>query len=388
LDAVTKLLQMKLLLIVIIPFFLAVALGRIIIPFIIMVTFRKRLFDPVDKRKVHQGIIPRLGGVSFAPVQCCLLTLGIVFIYKLNYMDHISNASFIMPMFLLLVCGLVMLFIVGIADDLVGVNYKPKFLVQILAACLFPISGLWINDMYGVLFITYLPPWIGMPLTVFVVVLIINAVNLIDGIDGLCSGLVMVGCLILGGLFAVQSAWLHAIFAFITAGVLVPFFYYNVFGASRRRHRIFMGDTGSLTLGLSISFLAISFAMNNQLIKPFSEGAIVVALDVARVILVRYKAGKPLFMPDRNHIHHKFLKTGMSHHAAMIFILLLALFFCMFNVILVEYISNNIVLLLDVILWCVFHLIFDKIEKEKKRDLGLSSAKRVVEAKFETETVR
>src|SRR5690606_38187023 len=147
----------------------------------------------------------------------------------------------ILPMFLLLTTDLVILFIVGIADDLIGVSYKFKFVAQLMAAMLFPLSNLWINDMYGVLFITYLLAWVGMPLTVFVVILIINAVNLIDGIDGLCSGLIMVSTLILGVLFANSGAWLHAIFAFITTGVLIPFFYFNMFGTSKRKRRIFMG---------------------------------------------------------------------------------------------------------------------------------------------------
>ncbi len=355
---------------VIVSFLVAVLLGRMIIPYILFVTFRRRLFDPVDSRKTHIGNIPRLGGVSFAPVQCCLLTLAVLLMYKFDYIDFHTKTPTLIPMFLVLMCGLVLLFMVGIADDLVGVNYKRKFIVQIFAASLLPLSGLWINDLYGILKITYLSPWIGMPLTVFIVVLIMNAVNLIDGIDGLCSGLIAAGSVTLGGLFVYNHAWLHAMFAFITAGVLFPFFYYNVFGASRRRHRIFMGDTGSLTLGFSISFMAISYAMNNQQIMPFSEGAIVVAfstvlipvLDVARVMWWRFRHGKPLFKPDRNHIHHKFLRIGLSHHKAMMLILLLAFVFGLFNIVMVQYISNNIVLILDVVLWICFHLWFEKKE--------------------------
>lgn len=114
-------------------------------------------------------------------------------------------------------------FIVGIGDDLIGVNYRAKFAAQIFVACLFPLSGLWINNLYGVGLIVALPAWIGMPFTVFVVVLIINAINLMDGLDGLCSGLVGLGCVVLGGLFMYYGAWLHALFAFLTAGVLIPF---------------------------------------------------------------------------------------------------------------------------------------------------------------------
>ena len=143
-----------------------------------------------------------------------------------------------------------------------------------------------------------------------------------------------------------------------------------VFGKSKGRQRIFMGDTGSLTLGLSMAFLAISYAMNNPLIKPFSEGAIVVSFatlivplfDVVRVVRIRYFQHKPLFMPDQNHIHHKFLRVGMSHYVAMILILALALFFSFFNIVAVEYISNNIVIFIDIVLWIAFHLWLDRRE--------------------------
>jgi UDP-GlcNAc:undecaprenyl-phosphate GlcNAc-1-phosphate transferase len=361
-------------LIILIPFLLAFYLGKLIIRYIYLITYKKRLFDPVNARKVHEQVIPRLGGVAFAPIQCCLMTMAIVILHKYNLLNDLHvDGGHILPMFLMLTTGLVILFIVGLADDLIGVSYKYKFIAQLLAASLFPLSGLWINDLYGVLFITYLPAWIGMPLTVFAVILIINAINLIDGIDGLCSGLILVSSLILGTLFAFHAAWLHAIFAFITAGLLIPFFYFNVFGASKRKRRIFMGDTGSLTLGYAIAFLAVSFAMNKPEIKPFSEGAIVPAfmslmipvLDVARVMWVRFRNGKPVFQPDRSHIHHLFLGMGISHRAAMIYIISLALFFSVLNTIMVQFISNNIVLALDLVLWGLFHaglasLIFSK----------------------------
>jgi UDP-GlcNAc:undecaprenyl-phosphate GlcNAc-1-phosphate transferase len=370
------------LLIILIPFLLALYLGRQIIPFIYLVCYKKRLFDPVNKRKLHQHHVPRLGGVAFAPIQCCLLTLTIVVFHKWNLLNdlHLQTGE-ILPMVLMLTTGLVILFLVGIADDLIGVSYKFKFVAQLLAAMLFPLSGLWINDLYGVLFLTHLPAWIGMPLTVLVVMLIINAINLIDGIDGLCSGIVAVSCLIFGILFALQSAWLHAVFAVITTGLLIPFFYFNVIGASKKKRRIFMGDTGSLTLGYSIAFLALSFSMNNANIKPFSEGAIVAAfttlmvpvLDVFRVMLVRFQNGKSVFEADRGHIHHKFLDLGLSHRESMIFIILLALFFSLFNIISVQFMSNNIVLALDVVLWLVFHWGFHRVESSKKINSAATS---------------
>lgn len=369
-------------LIILVPFLLAFYLGRMFLPFIYLVSFKKRLFDPLNKRKNHRRLTPRLGGVAFAPIQCCLMTIAIVFFYKYDFLNDLHmNTNEILPMFLLLSTGLVIMFIVGIADDLIGLDYKVKFGAQLIAASLFPLSGLWINDMYGVLFITYLPAWVGMPLTVFAVILIINAVNLIDGVDGLCSGLIMVSSLILGALFAFEGAWLHAMFAFITTGFLIPFFYFNVYGSRKRKRRIFMGDTGSLTLGYSIAFLAISFSMNNQDIKPFFEGAIVTAfttllvpvLDVARVIWVRFRNGRSIFEADRNHIHHRFLALGFSHRVTMVNIILIALFFCLFNTVSVQYISNNIVLMLDLFFWLALDFFLTRAEKSQKEIVAGSS---------------
>jgi len=367
--------EMKLVLILIAGL-IAMLLSRIFIPFIILVTYKKRLFDPVDARKQHHGIVPRLGGVAFAPIQCCVLVMSLVIMIKVINMDLGLESWAILPSFMLLLCGLFILFIVGIGDDLIGINYKWKFLVQIVVACFFPLSGLWINDLYGVAFISELSPWIGIPFTVFMVVLIINAINLIDGLDGLCSGVVGVGCIVLGILFGYYGAWIHALFAFIAVGVLAPFFFINVYGVTRRRRQIFMGDTGSMTLGYSIAFLAISFAMNNTYIKPLSESAIVVAFsilivplfDVARVICIRWRRGKPLFKPDRSHLHHYLLEMGMSHRTTMVSILLLTLFYCVFNIIMVQLISNNLVVLADLLIWILFLKGYRLMEKTKETD--------------------
>lgn len=359
-----------------VPFFLAILIGRALIPYILLITYKKRLFDPIDSRKIHQTAIPRLGGLAFMPIQLCLLAVFLVVIYNFG-LENIFSSTIatwkIMPMFVVWGVGIVMLFIVGIADDLVHVHYKWKFIVQIFAALLFPIAGLWINDLYGFFFIVGIPYWIGAVLTVFTTVLIINSINLIDGLDGLCSGLVCVSCIVMGTLFLYNGAWIHTLLSWITAGVLIPFFYYNVFGVSKRRRRIFMGDTGSMTLGYTVAFLAISYSMNLQEIKPFAEGAIVVAFstlivpvfDVVRVVFVRFYTGKPIFKADRSHLHHKFLRSGMSQRVAMLSIIGLSVFFSIFNLIMVQYISNNIVILLDLLLWILLTISFNYVVQKK-----------------------
>ena len=363
-------------LILAIPFIISFFLGKSIIPYILFITYKKRLFDPIDSRKLHKTSIPRLGGVAFLPVQLCLLAISIVIIYNFNLFTYFSTPIItwkIMPMFVIWAVGMIMLYIIGVSDDLINVNYKLKFLVQILAASLFPLSGLWINDLYGLFFIMGIPYWLGSIITIFATVLIINSINLIDGIDGLCSGLVCVSCLVMGGLFLYNGAWLHTLLAWTTAGVLIPFFYYNVFGVSKRKRRIFMGDTGSMTLGYTVAFLAISYSMNLGEIKPFAEGAIVVAFstlivpifDVVRVIIVRLYNNKPIFKADISHLHHKLLKSGLNQKSVMMTIIGLAIFFSVFNLIAVNYISNNIVILMDLIIWISLTLIFNFLINRK-----------------------
>jgi UDP-N-acetylmuramyl pentapeptide phosphotransferase/UDP-N-acetylglucosamine-1-phosphate transferase len=353
-----------------IAFVLAFLLGQIIILRTYLFAYRRRLFDPVDSRKMHRGLIPRLGGMMFLPAQCGVFMLIIVIVRHFGIID--IDYSFLVR-FLLLVCGLGLLFVVGVIDDLKGVNYKWKFVAQLTAAAFLPASGLWISHLGGLLGITVLSPWIGIPLTIFAVVFIINAFNLIDGIDGLCSGLAMIACTVLGTLFLKQELWLHVIFSFITVGVLAPFFYYNVFGKSRRKRRIFMGDTGSMTLGLSISFLVISYAVNSpdimpvgisgNILKGFSV-VIVPVLDVIRVIILRFLAYKPIFLPDRSHIHHYFMNLGLSRHTVLFYILLVSLLFIVFNVYLARYMDKNLLLALNIVIWFAGLWLFGKIKKK------------------------
>lgn len=122
------------------------------------------------------------------------------------------------------------LYLVGMADDLIGIRYRAKFVIQILCGVMLIAGGIYINNLHGILGIHAVPLWLGYPLTILIVVFIINAINLIDGIDGLASGLCSVACLFYGLTFFMLHQHVYAILAFATLGVLVPFFYYNVSG--------------------------------------------------------------------------------------------------------------------------------------------------------------
>ena len=257
--------------------------------------------------------------------------------------------------------AMLLLYLVGIADGLIGVRYRAKFIAQVLCAVMLLTGGIWINDLHGTLGIHDIPSWVGYPLTVLAVVFIINAINLIDGIDGLASGLSGVACLVYGITFYMTSQYLYAMLAFATLGVLLPFFYYNVFGDASKRKKIFMGDTGSLTIGIVLAILSIRMAMYpldeciwhaNPLVLGFAP-LFVPCCDVVRVYLHRVRNGKNPFLPDKNHIHHKLLAIGMPQRAAMISILVSTFIVVVSNIVVSRYININLLLLADVILWII-----------------------------------
>lgn len=354
-------------------FVISAWIAWLIIPRILMISLRKKLFDIPDERKIHKRAIPRLGGVSFFPtilLSCCVV---LTFRTLMGYNISSVQAFYILPESLLLICGMILLYLTGIADDLMGIRYRQKFVIQIICACFFPIAGLWINDLYGLFGVYILPIWIGIPFTILVVVFITNAINLIDGLDGLASGLSCVALLVFGFLFFNKNLWTYSMLAFSTVGVLVPFFYYNVFGSAERARKIFMGDTGSLTLGYILSFLAIKYSQNNPVVTFYTEGAFLIAFstlivpsfDVIRVVILRIRNGKSPFEPDKNHIHHKFLAMGFTPSKAMVVILLISCAFSTLNIILMPYINNTIILMGDIIIWIGLNLWWDNVRDNK-----------------------
>ena len=352
-------------------FFVSLGITAFIIPKILLISFRKQLFDFNDGRKVHTGIVPRLGGVAFTPaiVIAIALLLGIH-----TAVLNTESELFRSPKLGLGLCALLLLYFEGIADDLVGIGYKGKFLMQLLAASLLVLSGLWINDFYGLFGLYALPVWFGYPLTVVIVVFIINAINLIDGIDGLASGLSMIAMFFFACLFLYEGQQIYTVLSLVTLGTLIPFFRYNVFGKAEKHRKIFMGDTGSQTIGFIAAILAIRLSYNDPAVSPRVPNSILVAFslllvpcfDVIRVMIHRMRRGKNPFMPDQNHIHHKFLALGMSHHTAMLIILAISAFFALLNISLQSLLNINIILVMDIMIWTVFHLWLSKMIRNRK----------------------
>lgn len=354
-------------------FILCVALGGIFISKILFISFRLKLFDMPDERKIHHGVVPRLGGLAFIPVIffSIALLLGVNLVLDQNYIFLEINKN--IQILLFGSCSFIILYLVGIVDDLVGVRYLWKFLVQIFCSIMLIAGGISISDLHGLLGIQELPIGISYLLTILFVVFIINAINLIDGIDGLASGLNSIALFIYGLTFTYLNQWLFALLSFATLGVLCSFFFYNVFGKIEHKQKIFMGDTGSLTVGSIICILSIKI-FDDPTVSSLAYNPSVLALspliipsfDVIRVFLHRIRRKKHPFMPDKNHIHHKLLAIGISQNVAMITIVLVAILLSISNILLSRYININLLLIGDVFVWLLGNIwLTEKIRQHK-----------------------
>ena len=345
-------------------FLFAVSLGMVIIPRILVISHKKRLYDVPDARKVHTMPVPRLGGLSFFPV--ILMSMFLVIGFRLYFWDmDTSSLSFNMLYeYLFLFVGMTLLYLVGVCDDLVGVGYRYKFAVQIAAAFLLVLSGNWFDSFGGLFGIYSVPVWVGVPFTVFIVVYITNAINLIDGIDGLASGLCCIALSVLSVIFFLRGQYVYALLAICTLGILMPFWCYNVFGNANRGHKLFMGDAGSLTLGYVISFLIIHMSVTNEVSPTLSNPYMVIAfstvlvplLDVIRVVLHRLREHKNPFLPDKNHFHHKLLRTGMRVRMVMVCIIAISAFFILLNSSLAWRVDITYLFFLNLFCWSILHV--------------------------------
>ena len=346
---------------------ISVLMAGVLIPQILLISFRKNLFDVPDERKIHKSLVPRLGGIAFKPVIffSIVLLLGI---------DTLVGGGSILANFAaesrglaFSACCIMVLYLVGMADDLIGVRYIAKFIVQVACGLMVIAGGLWMSSLHGVVGVEELPVWVGYPLTILVVVFIINSINLIDGIDGLASGLSAVVMVFYGVIFQIKGEPVYAMLSFATLGVLLPFFYYNVWGNAERGRKIFMGDTGSLTVGMMICVLSLRLIRCyvaaglgvNSMVVAYSP-LIVPCFDVVRVYMHRVRNGRNPFLPDKNHIHHKMLALGMPQRVAMVTIVLVSAVFTLMNFALSVVLSVTWILLIDAVIWTAANMAISK----------------------------
>jgi UDP-N-acetylmuramyl pentapeptide phosphotransferase/UDP-N-acetylglucosamine-1-phosphate transferase len=282
----------------------------IAIPSVIRVSYLKHLYDVPDERKSHEKVVPTLGGLAiFAGFMISSsLTIDAV---NLNY-NYLVGA-------------LMIIFFIGIKDDILITAPIKKLIGQLLAAgILVVLGGVRIISMHGFLGIYDLAPEISVALTIFTLVVIMNGFNLIDGINWLSSGVSVVVSSFLGYWFWKSGYTDLAILSASIIGSLLGFMWFNKTPA-----KIFMGDTGSLILGLIIGVQTIYFiSLNSQSMWPINSapivafGLLIVPLfDTLRVFIFRALKGKSPLNPDKNHIHHRLLELKFSHLKASLTIM-------------------------------------------------------------------
>ena len=332
-----------------------------IIPKIIWVVNSRDLIDKPDHRSSHQNSTPTMAGVSFF-----LAIIMVVFFIKQEDVDNIGVN---------LIAALTIIFIVGLKDDLVVSTPKAKIIGQLLAIGIMIISGVFnFTDFNNFLGLGVVPLFISIPLIIFSMLAIINSYNLIDGIDGLAS---IIGIVIFSG-FAMIFYFLELNYYFLISlsfmGVLFAYLRYN-FSKSKK---IFMGDTGSLIIGFCIAFLTMKFLTIDYNIAskaPFLiENRIIVALsilfiplfDTIRVIGVRLLDGKSPFYPDRNHIHHILIDSGLRHYKASLFLAVINILLMSLVIFLSTIYNSFEMLTFVVVLFVSFLLLFYKLKRNLK----------------------
>jgi UDP-N-acetylmuramyl pentapeptide phosphotransferase/UDP-N-acetylglucosamine-1-phosphate transferase len=278
------------------------------IPSIIKVAIIKNLFDEPGGRKSHKSSIPTLGGLA--------IFAGVIFSYTF-WSAGLGDES---TQYIL--AAVIVLFFIGIKDDIVELTARKKFYGQLVAAIIIVFfAEIRLTGLFGIFGIYEIPYWFSILFSMFVILTIINAFNLIDGIDGLAAGVGAIAAFAFGLWFYNYNQISLCILSFALFSSLLAFLVYNFSPAN-----IFMGDTGSLIIGLILAVLTINFIQLSFASPPYafpfrSSPAMAIAIliiplvDITRVFIVRLLQKKSPFKADRNHIHHLLLDTGMSHRA-------------------------------------------------------------------------
>lgn len=338
---------------------LAFILVRFAVPSIIHAANKHQLYDALDlHRKEHKENISRLGGIG---IFCGFTITVLLFATTVHY----EEANF-------LIASSIFLFALGIKDDIYGVSPNTKFALQILvASILVVLGGFRLSSLYGVFYVWDVHPVMGGLFSVALIIFINNAFNLIDGVDGLAGAVGATVCLCFGVLFALSNGIAYAFIAFAMLGAILGFLVFNYPPA-----KIFMGDTGSLIIGLVAVVLAIKFIELNKVgVAPgpyFSSAPsiavavlIVPVFDSLRIFFIRVINGKSPFKGDRNHIHHRLLRLGLNAKQIILVTLLFNVGMIGFTV-LFRYLGNFVLIFLQIGICMMFNILLTYLKGKKQ----------------------
>ena len=361
-----------------VSFFVSIVITITAIPVIINISKLKDLMAEIEIRSSHEQLTPTLGGVAIFAA-----TLISYFLWKIPSEGNEMHLA---------VSSLIILFFLGIKDDILILSPKKKILIQIAASLLLITLGdLRITNLYGLLgfnSISYLP---GVILTTFIFIVLTNAVNLIDGIDGLAGSFGFLSSICFAVLFYKLNLFAYVILSISLGGSLLGFLRYNF----SIKNKIFMGDTGSLILGFLISFFSIkyitinsSYAYNSNLENDAPLLVMVILIlplfDTLRMFFIRLLSGKSPFKGDRNHFHHILLDRSLSHWNATLILLVFNLIAIYLYTEFLALFSNNIkfvLYLVTFVLYCIVAYLLSrnltKVNGENEQYTNINKLKRL-----------
>ncbi len=277
-----------------------------VIPSIIIIAREKKLYDLPDHRTSHDEIVPRLGGIGIFAGLLFSIILWAPFTY-------LGDLQYILS-------GFIIIFLIGAKDDIEPISPLKKFSAELFAAIILVFkANVRITSFYGILGVNEIPYLWSVLFSIFVIIAIINAFNLVDGVNGLSGTISVLVSLAFGFWFYKIDRLELAIIAFSLMGSTIAFLNYNYTPA-----KIFMGDTGSLLLGIVAAILAIKFIEINGEVNQskfhinsgpvFAISILIIPIfDTVRVMLLRILKGRSPFHPDRKHLHHYLLDIGLNH---------------------------------------------------------------------------
>lgn len=334
------------------------------IPIILRVAKIKKLYDlPDDDRKIHKIPIASLGGIA----------IFIGFLLSILLSSAVTDK----PEFSYYMAAATLMFFIGLKDDLINLSARTKFFAQIfISAILIFKGGLIINNMQGFFGIHEMWPTFSYVITFFALIVIINAFNLIDGVDGLAGSIGLICSSLFALFFLANNNIPYALMGFSLSAGLLAFLIYNFYPA-----KIFMGDTGSLLVGLVNAILAIKFIqtpnsntyININCVPAIAFGILLLPLlDTLRVFTIRIFNRKSPFSPDRNHLHHLLLDSGLSHRQVTFTSIFISLFFTSSSYLL-QFVGNTFLILSQVTLFFVMvYFVFNYANKNKSAKLAKS----------------
>lgn len=304
-----------------IPFFVAFIATNWVHPKILKIAILKNLVDNPDERKLQRRPIPVMGGIAvFFGIVAGLCS---------------SQITFFSPAVFVLIAAMTIMLYVGTIDDILDLSPYTRFLIEIaVVAFIMLVNNNGINCFWGLWGLDVIPMWIAAPLTIFAAVGIINAINLIDGVNGLSSGFCFMASVMFAIMFYISGNTTMMILATSAAGAIIPFFLHNVFGYNTR---MFIGDGGTLVIGTMMSMFVINILKDTSLSAPFAQEGMglipftlsvlaVPVFDTLRVMSARIIRGSSPFNPDKTHLHHLFIELGFSHIGTTVSILSLNFF--------------------------------------------------------------